>query len=298
MKYIIALILCFVTLIHCVSASKGKQKQSEFHCFTRWNPLNEIEKPVIVESYINLNYTNRTDVIIFCDYERISNNILSYNDVEEKPIFQGYNSDFRTYLATHLTYPIDAQNKGISGRVVVSFTVNQYGRVTNISSPVKIDLLSAEVERVVKSSPVWKPGRQNEKNVNVICYTFVEFIFNEHGLSATIPQIEIVYDYFNVEEKPLFEGKFSILEFVDYVRSKFIYPLGNQTEHGVPGRILVEFIIDKNGYLINSKILNNIDPLLDAEALRIVNTSPKWTPGKQHGDAVNVKLLIPIFFRN
>jgi len=159
-------------------------------------------------------------------------------------------------------------------------------------------LLSAEVERVVKSSPVWKPGRQNEKNVNVICYTFVEFIFNEHGLSATIPQIEIVYDYFNVEEKPLFEGKFSILEFVDYVRSKFIYPLGNQTEHGVPGRILVEFIIDKNGYLINSKILNNIDPLLDAEALRIVNTSPKWTPGKQHGDAVNVKLLIPIFFRN
>ena len=74
-----------------------------------------------------------------------------------------------------MTYPTAALEKGITGMVVVSFVIDKDGKVTDLKSPVKIDFLSNELERVIKLLPAWKPGMQDGKAVAVQCYVFAEF---------------------------------------------------------------------------------------------------------------------------
>ena len=57
------------------------------------------------------------------------------------------------------------------------------------------------------------------------------------------------------------------------------------------------FVVEKDGSITDAEVLKPVDPLLDAEALRIVNMMPKWTPGKQRGKEVRVRFTIPVTFR-
>jgi len=65
---------------------------------------------------------------------------------------------------------------------------------------------------------------------------------------------------------------------------------------GIQGKVYVTFVVSKDGSVANTKIARGVDPLLDAEALRVVNGLPKWQPGKQKGKAVNVSYTVPINF--
>ncbi len=100
--------------------------------------------------------------------------------------------------------------------------------------------------------------------------------------------------FFIVEEMPKFQGK-DHNTFQKYINEKLIYP-EIAAENGISGRVIVQFVVDKEGKVINAKILRGIDPALDKEALRIVNSSPSWTPGKQRGKNVNVQFVFPILF--
>ena len=272
-----------------------------------WTPQNDQEKPVIVMGFLDENVSRKKEVKVFCDRERRMSyrertNSLSYNEVEQKPVFQGPNNDFRDYLAKNLQYPVEAIKNGIEGTVVASFVVKDYGSIAFVRSPVMIDYLSDEVERVVKSwdwrhGKAWKPGNHNGKDVDVQCYFFVEFRLNGSAPAASTHIIETVYSV--VEEMPLFDGKPAEKGFSEYVRKNLNYPsLQAQDGNGIAWPVIVEFIIDKGGSLINAKILRGVDPLLDIEALRVINSSPKWTPCKQDGKTVNVRIEWPVLFRN
>jgi len=103
--------------------------------------------------------------------------------------------------------------------------------------------------------------------------------------------------YVIVEDPPLFDGK-SIWEegFREYTNKKFIFPR-ELAESAPTGRIYVEFIIEKDGSVSNVKVIRGVDPLLDAEALRVINSSSsKWTPGKVRGKTVRVKLFYAVPF--
>ena len=65
----------------------------------------------------------------------------------------------------------------------------------------------------------------------------------------------------------------------------------------IQGRIVASFIIEKDGSISGAKVVKNVSEELDAEALRVINAMPNWTPGKQKGQAVRVKYTIPISFR-
>jgi TonB family protein len=67
--------------------------------------------------------------------------------------------------------------------------------------------------------------------------------------------------------------------------------------NGIQGRVLVDFIIDKNGDVKNAKVVRSVDPLLDAEALRVVNASPRWRPGRVLGKKVDAEMTITIEFK-
>ena len=100
-----------------------------------------------------------------------------------------------------------------------------------------------------------------------------------------------------VEEMPLYDSKPAGEEVSRYISSNLIYP-AEAKEKGITGLVLVDFIIDENGNLINVKIIRSVHPLLDAEALRVFQSlPPKWTPGKQKGKPVKVKFLFPVNFK-
>uniref|UniRef100_UPI0040260EA3 energy transducer TonB n=1 Tax=Prevotella sp. TaxID=59823 RepID=UPI0040260EA3 len=97
-----------------------------------------------------------------------------------------------------------------------------------------------------------------------------------------------------VEQMPMFPGGDGAL--MGYLRDNIHYPTV-AAENGVQGRVFVGFVVERDGSITDVNILRGVDPSLDREAMRVVKSMPKWTPGKQNGSAVRVKYRVPVSFR-
>ena len=106
------------------------------------------------------------------------------------------------------------------------------------------------------------------------------------------PEVEKVFDV--VEQMPSFPGGPSAL--MEWLSNNVKYPVVAQ-ENGVQGRVVVSFVVERDGSITDVNILRGVDPSLDREAMRVVKSMPKWTPGKQNGSAVRVKYQVPVSFR-
>lgn len=97
-----------------------------------------------------------------------------------------------------------------------------------------------------------------------------------------------------VEQMPMFPGGDGAL--MGYLRDNIHYPTV-AAENGVQGRVVVGFVVERDGSITDVNIVRGVDPSLDREAMRVVKSMPKWTPGKQNGSAVRVKYQVPVSFR-
>ena len=97
-----------------------------------------------------------------------------------------------------------------------------------------------------------------------------------------------------VEEMPEFPGGQAAL--MSFIAKSIKYPVVAQ-ENGIQGRVTCSFVENKDGSIVDAEVIRGIDPSLDKEALRVINTMPKWKPGKQRGKPVRVKFTVPINFR-
>ena len=97
-----------------------------------------------------------------------------------------------------------------------------------------------------------------------------------------------------VDEKPSFPGGESAMK--SYLNSNVKYPVEAQ-ENCIQGRVIVQFIIEKDGSISDVKISRSVDPSFDREALRVVKAMPKWNPGKLQGIPARVKNEVPVVFR-
>ena len=97
------------------------------------------------------------------------------------------------------------------------------------------------------------------------------------------------------EEMPEFPGG-GMSAFMDYIKTNMRYP-ASAKENGTQGRVTVQFVVDEDGSIKDSKVLRSVDKDMDAEALRLINTMPKWKPGRQKGQPVAVKFTVPVMFR-
>ena len=68
-------------------------------------------------------------------------------------------------------------------------------------------------------------------------------------------------------------------------------------ENGVQGRVIVSFVVERDGSITDVKVVKSVDQALDKEAMRVVKSMPRWIPGKQNGQAVRVKYTVPVTFR-
>ena len=103
---------------------------------------------------------------------------------------------------------------------------------------------------------------------------------------------ELVYDM--VEVMPEFPG--GVRAMLDFIKKNIQYP-EIARKNGIQGRVIVGVVVDKNGSVTNLTILKSIDPYLDKEAIRVISSMPKWTPGVQNGKKVRVKFTVPVSFR-
>lgn len=99
--------------------------------------------------------------------------------------------------------------------------------------------------------------------------------------------------FFIVEEMPMFPGGDAALR--NFIAQSVKYPVIAQ-ENGIQGKVYVNFVVGKDGSISNATISRGVDPSLDKEALRVVNSLPKWKPGKQGGKPVRVSYTVPINF--
>ena len=97
-----------------------------------------------------------------------------------------------------------------------------------------------------------------------------------------------------VEEMPEYPG--GMEECMKFLSKNIKYPV-EAHKNGIQGRVIVSFVITDEGDIEEPVVLRGVDPLLDAEALRVIQMMPKWKPGKQKGKAVNTKFTIPVTFK-
>jgi protein TonB len=97
-----------------------------------------------------------------------------------------------------------------------------------------------------------------------------------------------------VEQNPSFPGGNEAL--MKWLNKNLKYPASAQ-DNGIQGRVLVQFVVNKDGSIVDPKVLRSVDPALDKEALRVVSAMPKWQPGKQRGKTVRVRFTLPVTFR-
>ena len=97
-----------------------------------------------------------------------------------------------------------------------------------------------------------------------------------------------------VEQMPTFKGGDAAL--MKYLSENIKYPEAAE-KAGEQGRVVVNFIVEKDGAVSNVKVVRSVTPTLDAEAVRVIKAMPKWVPGKQDGKFVRVKYNVPVSFR-
>ena len=221
--------------------------------------------------------------------------------VEEMPEFPGGMAECMKWLGQNIKYPAEAKEKGVQGRVIVQMVVEKDGTITNAKVVRGVDpLLDAEALRVVNQSPKWKPGMQKGEAVRVKYTLPIMFKLNGDSSDSKTAegQREAIVDENGVhqvcEEMPEFPG--GMQECMKWLGKNIKYPT-ESIEKGVQGRVIIQFVVEKDGSITDAKVVRGVDPLLDAEALRVINQSPKWKPGKQKAEAVRVKYTIPVTFR-
>lgn len=97
-----------------------------------------------------------------------------------------------------------------------------------------------------------------------------------------------------VEQMPSFPGGDAAL--MNWLRNNVRYPAVAE-ENGIQGRVVVSFVVERNGSITDVQVVKSVDPSLDKEAARVVKSMPNWVPGKQNGSAVRVKYNVPVTFR-
>jgi protein TonB len=123
----------------------------------------------------------------------------------------------------------------------------------------------------------------------------VEWVdIDDYDIVTVEPEPEEEEVFMVVEDQPEFPGGTAAL--LEYLRKNIKYPAICR-ENNIQGRVLVTFIVNKDGAIVEPEVVKSVNPSLDKEALRVISTMPNWKPGSQRGKPVRVKYTVPVNFR-
>ena len=212
-----------------------------------------------------------------------------YVIVEQRPMLIGGLSG----LQAKVKYPEIARKANVEGRVVVQFIVDETGNVRNAQVLRGVGGgLDEEATRVISEHAKFTPGHQDGKPVAVrLAIPIVFKLDNEFDSLSDQSQSSEKQDVFEiVEQMPELIGGIRGLQ------AMVKYPEIARKAH-VEGRVIVQLIVDENGNVRDAEILRGAGAGLDEEALRVISEYAEFTPGRQDGKPVAVRLAVPIVFK-
>lgn len=134
---------------------------------------------------------------------------------------------------------------------------------------------------------------KTRKNVSLkVALMMFVLLFCFMTSTAQTKKNDMVFDV--VEVMPQFPG--GQIAMLKYIMENMKYPEQAMKE-GIQGRVAVRFIVEKDGSISDVKPILSVHPLLNKEAVRVVKSMPKWTPGKQNGKPVRVRFNLPVMFK-
>jgi protein TonB len=225
-------------------------------------------------------------------------------DAAEKPTEPiGGTQAYADYLADKMNYPTNALRSGIQGVVEVTFVVEKTGATSNWE--VKKSLspeCDAEALRLIKAGPRWKPAEHRGGIVRqrvTVPITF-QIPAGSEGSTATAasgtsapPATADGPQTVTPDEPARPEGGTDA--FFEWVQKNQKYP-AQALQRKIQGKVMMEFVIEKDGSLTNIKPIKRLGSGLDEEAIRLIKASPKWHPATYKGQPMRQKMVLPIVF--
>lgn len=222
-----------------------------------------------------------------------------FMSVEEMPQLHG---DLDS-LHNEMEYPREAWDKGIEGKAIVQFVVTKEGKTKNLKVIRGLGGgVDEEAKRLIKEAS-FTPGKQRGEPVNVRMSMSITFDKSEYERSpdeknADEPtpqpqesQEEESDDFFiAVEDMPELKGG------LGYLQKKLEYP-EMARKAGIEGRVIVQFIVNKQGEVENPRIIRGIGGGCDKEAMRVLKEEAEFEPGRQRGEPVRVQYSLPLTFQ-
>ncbi len=241
-----------------------------------------------------------------------------------------------TFIYSKIKYPAEARKAGIQGKVIVKYTVLEDGTVAKAKIMRDIGGGCGDAAlAVIQALPKMIPGQKDGKAVAV--EMTIPVSFKLEGDAGKLPKAEektsedtskdiVVTGFFApnqnstkvvgtdnifkvVEEMPRFQSddcekiqedekreKCSQRAMLEYIYKNVKYPKAAK-EAGIQGKAVIEFVVQKDGSIADAKILRNPGGGTGEEAQRVVQSMPNFIPGKQKGEAVNVRYVLPISFK-
>jgi TonB family protein len=207
---------------------------------------------------------------------------------EDYPTFKGQGHEsFNDWLRWQIKYPEDAVSRGVSGKVTASYIVNPDGTLSEPAIMYSADKsLGDAVVKAIVSSPQWEPPKNPESTDPFEASVTIKFALPD---KISIPEEPFVV----VEEMPMFPGGDAAL--LKYITDNIRYPESAKTNN-ISGRVIIRFDVNSEGKAEEATVLRGVDPSLDEEAIRVVNSLPVFSPGKQGGKPVPVYYMVPVTF--
>lgn len=210
------------------------------------------------------------------------------------------------------------QNQAIETDVELSKLAQKKEAKVERKEPVKVEMEQKVVEKVKSSVKFTAPEIKKDEEVqpedelksqddlsktNTAIGAF-DVKGNDEAEGEVLKAKEVVVDekpkeeetkvFDVVEQMPQFPGGPNAL--FEYLSKNIKYPVVAE-ENGIQGRVIVTFVVERDGSITDVKVAKSVDPSLDKEAMRVVKSMPHWIPGKQNGSAVRVKYTVPVTFR-
>jgi TonB family protein len=214
--------------------------------------------------------------------------------VEQMPDYPGGGTALLEFIRNNLRYPEAARAEKAEGRVIVRFVVNTKGKVEDAVVIKGVHpLLDAEALRVVGLLSGWLPGAQEGKPVNVWYMAPVAFSLTAEATGTSSPEPQGGAPFVQPEQMPQFPGGQQAMLMT--IAERMQYP-EEAKKQKIQGKVIIRFVVNKEGRVTDAVVLKGVDPLLDVEALRVVNALPDFKPGMQGGKPVDSYLMVPITF--
>ena len=215
-----------------------------------------------------------------------------YLIVDKLPEFSGGVKELMKQLYENIQYPTEAIAKGVEGRVIANFIVEKNGDISNVNIIKGVDsLLETEAVRVISDMPKWIPGELKGEVVRVRYTLPVSFKLAPADTVKSKHDNEI---YTEVDQQPEFPGGVSAL--MRFLAENVNYST-ESVRKGLQGRVVTNFIIEKDGSISNLVVKEGVNKQLDEEAISVISKMPKWKPGKNNGEVVRVNFTLPVTFR-